>query len=229
MFLGEPLTNQMAAHELLPKWKALAVLSSDALSSVAYATEEILIPLAAFSLMAVNWSIPIALGIATLLVILTVSYRQTIDAYPSGGGAYIVAKENLGTYAGLIAGASLLIDYALTVAVSVASGVENIASAFPFLGEHKEIIGALMVILIMVFNLRGVKESATIFAIPTYLFILSILVLIAVGAWRLLTGVSVPVVNAFHPEYPSVPLFLVLRAFASGCAALTGIEAISNG
>jgi amino acid transporter len=138
ILLGEPLSSQMAVHELIPKWKALAVLSSDALSSVAYATEEILIPLAAFSVLAVNWSIPIGIGIAILLTILTVSYRQTIDAYPSGGGAYIVAKENLGTHAGLVAGASLLIDYVLTVAVSTASGVENLASAFPSLCDFPD-------------------------------------------------------------------------------------------
>src|ERR1700722_7412116 len=173
ILLGEPLTNKMASHELIPKWKAFAVLSSDALSSVAYATEEILIPLAAFGVMAVSWSIPIALGITGLLVVVTASYRQTIDSYPNGGGAYIVAKENLGTYAGLVAGASLLIDYVLTVSVSVASGVANLASAFPILLEHKELMGASILLLITVFNLRGVRESATIFALPTYLFIAS--------------------------------------------------------
>ena len=143
-FVGEPLTNQMMAHQRIPKWKALAVLSSDALSSVAYATEEILIPLAAFSAAALTWSIPIAIAIATLLTILTISYRQTIDSYPSGGGAYIVAKENLRTYAGLVAGASLLTDYILTVAVSTAAGVENIGSAFPFIHEHRVLVGIIV-------------------------------------------------------------------------------------
>jgi amino acid transporter len=227
--LGEPLSNQMAAHERIPKWKALAVLSSDALSSVAYATEEILIPLAAFSAMAVTWSIPIALGIGMLLVIITVSYRQTIDAYPNGGGAYIVAKENLGTTAGLIAGASLLIDYVLTVAVSTAAGVENLSSAFPFLGEHKEFIGAVIIFVIMVFNLRGVRESASIFALPTYIFIASFVIMILAGFFQMLSGHAVPVASLVHDSYPAVPLFLVLRAFSSGCSALTGIEAISNG
>src|SRR3954469_25431032 len=151
--LGEPLSNQMADHELIPKWKALAVLSSDALSSVAYATEEVLIPLAAFSLLAVSWSIPIAITIALLLAIVTISYRQTIDAYPNGGGAYTVTKENLGTNAGLVAGAALLIDYVLTVAVSVAAGVENIAAAFPDLLPHKVLIGILVVGFIMILNL----------------------------------------------------------------------------
>jgi amino acid transporter len=229
LILGEPLANQMAIHERIPKWKALAVLSSDALSSVAYATEEILIPLAAFSALAMNWSIPIALGITFLLVVVTTSYRQTIDAYPNGGGAYIVAKDNLGTYPGLVAGASLLIDYVLTVAVSTASGVENLASAFPFLAQHKELVGACIIIVIMLFNLRGVRESATFFALPTYLFIFSFLILILVGAWNMVTGSAVPVVSVVPEAYPALPVFLVLRAFASGCSALTGIEAISNG
>ena len=227
--LGDPLSSEMAAHERIPKWKALAVLSSDALSSVAYATEEILIPLAAFTMTAVAWSLPIALAITLLLVIITVSYRQTIDAYPSGGGAYTVAKENIGTNAGLIAGAALLIDYTLTVAVSVAAGVANIASALPFLNEHKEAVGILVILIIMVLNLRGVRESASIFAFPTYLFIGSIFILIGSGIWQTTSG-SVPLsAPVIHETYPAIPLFLVLRSFSSGCAALTGVEAISNG
>lgn len=229
IFVGEPLSNQMAVHELIPKWKALAVLSSDALSSVAYATEEILIPLAAFGALAVNWSIPIAMAITSLLVILTLSYRQTIDTYPNGGGAYIVAKENLGTYPGLVAGASLLIDYVLTVAVSTASGVENLASAFPMLMEHKEIAGIVIIFVLMLLNLRGVSDSSTIFAAPTYLFILSFIVLIATGAYHALSGHVEHVVPVLNQALPAVPIFLVLRAFSSGCAAITGIEAISNG
>jgi amino acid transporter len=229
LLVGEPLSNQMAHSERIPKWKALAVLSSDALSSVAYATEEILIPLAAFSAASVVWSLPIALAIAALLAIITVSYRQTIDAYPSGGGAYTVAKENLGTHAGLVAGASLLIDYVLTVAVSTAAGVENLAAALPWLAQHKELLGAVIVIVIMLFNLRGVRESASVFAIPTYLFIGSFVAMILVGLWKMMLG-EVPVVAPIvHEVYPEVPLFLVLHAFASGCSALTGVEAISNG
>lgn len=229
LILGAPLSNQMASHERISKTKALAVLSSDALSSVAYATEEILIPLAAFSALAVSWSIPIALGISLLLIIVTVSYRQTIEAYPGGGGAYIVAKENLGTTAGLIAGASLLIDYVLTVSVSVASGVENLASAFPLLFAHKEAIGASIILVIMLFNLRGVRESASIFALPTYVFIFTFFVMIVTGFIRLAMGISMPAAPLMHEVYPAMPLFLILRAFSSGCAALTGIEAISNG
>ncbi len=227
--VGQPLANEMAENERIPKLKALAVLSSDALSSVAYATEEVLIPLAFFSITAIAWSIPIAIAIATLLIIVTVSYRQTIDAYPSGGGAYTVAKENLGTNAGLIAGASLLIDYILTVAVSIAAGVENIASAFPSLNPHREGIGTVIIILITLFNLRGLRESANIFALPTYMFIFSFLVLIGVGAYKILTGAVMPAAPLVHETYPAIPLFLLLRAFSSGCAALTGIEAISNG
>src|SRR4051812_10599541 len=165
--VGDPLSNEMLSHERIPKWKGLAVLSSDALSSVAYATEEVLIPLSLFATAAVAWSIPIALAIVFLLVVVTMSYRQTIDAYPGGGGAYTVAKDNLGTYAGLIAAAALLIDYVLTVAVSTAAGVENIASAFPILLTHKEAVGIFVIFIITIFNLRGVRESASVFAFPT--------------------------------------------------------------
>jgi amino acid transporter len=229
ILVGEPLSNSMASHERISKVKALAVLSSDALSSVAYATEEILIPLAGFSAAAMAWSMPIALGIGFLLFFLTLSYRQTIDSYPSGGGAYIVAKDNLGTYAGLIAGASLLIDYVLTVSVSIAAGMENLASAFPMLHEHKEFFGAAIICVIMIFNLRGLRESASVFAWPTYIFIFSLLSMIVVGVWRIMTGTLPPAAPVIHEVYPSVPLFLVLHAFASGCSALTGVEAISNG
>ncbi len=219
----------MEAHEKLPKWMALAVLSSDALSSIAYATEEMLIPLAAFSMAAVIYSIPIAIAIALLLIIVTMSYKQTIDRYPSGGGAYIVAKDNLGTQAGLVAGAALLIDYVLTLAVSIAAGVENLSSAFPYLIPHKVALGTVMIIIIMLLNLRGVKESASIFAIPTYFFIFSFLVMFGVGTWQLATGATVAVHPIQHETYPTIPLFILLHAFASGCSALTGIEAISNG
>ena len=229
ILVGDPIRTEMAHHERIPKWKALAVLSSDALSSVAYATEEILIPLSLFTMAAVAWSMPIAIAIGLLLLIITISYRQTIDAYPNGGGAYTVAKENLGTTAGLVAGASLLIDYTLTVSVSVAAGVENVVSAFPALAPHQVAMGSAVILLVMFLNLRGIKESASIFALPTYLFIGSILILIAVGAWRIVTGDVPPAAPVIHEAYPAVPIFLLLRAFASGCSALTGVEAISNG
>jgi amino acid transporter len=227
--LGKPLSTEDLHHERIPKWKALAVLSSDALSSVAYATEEVLIPLSLFATAAVAWSLPIALAIAVLLLIITISYRQTIDAYPGGGGAYTVAKDNLGTNAGLVAGAALLIDYILTVAVSIAAGVENISAAFPDLLAHRVLIGVILILIIMVFNLRGVRESASVFALPTYLFIFSFILLIVVGGWRLLSGDIPPVAPIIHETYPTIPIFLLLRAFSSGCSALTGIEAISNG
>jgi len=228
LFLGRPLSNDEAPHEHIPKWKALAVLSSDALSSVAYATEEVLIPLVLFASAAIVWSLPIAFAVAALLIILTLSYRQTIQAYPNGGGAYIVAKDNLGEHAGLVAGAALLIDYVLTVAVSVAAGVENITSAFPVLYSHRVLLGSSMIIIIMLINLRGVRESATIFAFPTYFFVFSFIVLILSGMWQLFTGTITSAAPIVHEVYPSIPIFLLLRAFSSGCVALTGIEAISN-
>lgn len=227
--VGTPLSSEHAHNERISKWKALAVLSSDALSSVAYATEEVLIPLSLFASAAVAWSLPIALAIAGLLLIVTMSYQQTIDAYPSGGGAYIVSKENLGTTVGLVAGAALLIDYILTVAVSVASGVENIASAFPIFLEHKVILGIVIIAIITIANLRGLKESSSIFALPTYFFIFSFIVLIFSGLFKVATGDIAAVAPIVHETYPAIPIFLLLRAFSSGCSALTGIEAISNG
>ena len=229
ILLGQPLRSEDSHHELLTKWKALAVLSSDALSSVAYATEEILLALVAFGTLAFNWSIPIGLAILVLLIFVTLSYRQTIEAYPNGGGAYIVAKENLGQTAGLVAGASLLIDYVLTVSVSVASGVENIASAAPWLQEHMVLIGVIVVIILMLLSLRGIGESATVLALPTYAFIFSILSLIAVGLFKTHSGDGNPIQEIKGQVYPELALFVILRAFASGCSALTGVEAISNG
>jgi amino acid transporter len=229
VILGQPLRSEDMHHQLLPKWKALAVLSSDALSSVAYATEEILLALIAFGTLALNWSIPIGIGILVLLVFVTLSYRQTIESYPNGGGAYIVAKENLGQTAGLIAGASLLIDYVLTVSVSVASGVENIASAFPWLQDHMVLVGVVVVFALMLMSLRGISESATILALPTYAFIFSILSLIALGLYQTQFGGPAPVSEIKNQVYPELALFIILRAFASGCSALTGVEAISNG
>ncbi|MCM0607093.1 MAG: APC family permease [Xanthomonadaceae bacterium] len=227
--IGAPIATQKAHQELIPKWKALAVLSSDALSSVAYATEEILIPLAAVATAAMIWSIPISLAIIALLLILTISYHQTIKAYPNGGGAYIVAKENLGETAGLVAGGALLIDYVLTVAVSVSAGVENIVSAFPALGQWRIVIDSALILVIMLTNLRGVRESSGIFAYPTYFFIFSMFTMLSVGFYKVFTEQVANIVPVTHQIYPEIGLFLILRAFASGCAALTGVEAISNG
>ena len=229
ILLGNPLRSEDSHHELLSKWKALAVLSSDALSSVAYGTEEIILALIAFGTLALNWSIPIALGILVLLVLVTLSYRQTIESYPNGGGAYIVAKENLGQTAGLVAGASLLIDYVLTVSVSVASGVENIVSAFPSLSAHMVVVGVFVVMVLMLLSLRGISESATVLALPTYAFIFSILTMIAVGIYQVHFGSEPHPPEIKNQIYPELALFIILRAFASGCSALTGVEAISNG
>lgn len=226
---GKPLETSAIAHERLPKWKALAVFSSDALSSVAYATQEILIPLSLFSLAATAYSLPIGLAIALLLVVVSSSYVQTIKAYPGGGGAYLVTRENLGTLPGLVTGAALLIDYVLTVAVSAAAGVEAITSAIPFLFEHRVLLGCLAILIVMMINLRGIRESGTIFALPTYFFIFCFVILIASGFFNLWMGYSVQRAPVFHETYPSISLWLILKAFSSGCAALTGIEAISDG
>jgi amino acid transporter len=236
MIVGEPLATTEAVHQRLSKVKALAVFSSDALSSTAYATEAILLVLIAAGTAALGVSWWIALGIATLLVIVAFSYYQTIHAYPQGGGAYIVSKDNLGTTPGLVAAAALLLDYILTVAVSVSAGVAALSSAFPELNPFRVHIALLIITFITVMNLRGMKESGTFFAIPTYAFIVGIFAMIGLGTLRVLTGNFTPVEppnpEALAAELTAVnglSLFLVLRAFAAGCTALTGIEAISDG
>ena len=228
--IGNPLHNSQHSHELLPKWKALALLSADALSSVAYATEEIIIPLTLTGIaFATTWSLPIALAILALMLIVALSYQQTVRAYPNGGGAYIVAKENLGVGAGLVAGAALLIDYILTVAVSVSAGVENLVSAFPSMAGIQVFTGVWVILLLMVLSLRGVKDSATIFAFPTYFFILSMFILIIVGFVKGPSDVTIHPHEVLLNNLPELGLIMILRAFSSGCTALTGIEAISNG
>ncbi|HEV8376655.1 MAG TPA: APC family permease [Candidatus Polarisedimenticolia bacterium] len=228
LLVGDPLATSEASHQRISKTVALAVFSSDALSSTAYATEEILLALSAGGAAALAWGLPVAFAVATLLVIVAVSYRQTIYAYPSGGGAYIVAKENLGVGPGLVAGAALLVDYVLTVAVSIAAGVAAITSAFPPLYEHRVACGIGMVAFITLANLRGVRESGAFFAPPTYLFIFSVAALLLVGFFRTqvlgMAGAPSPALEAAEP----ITIFLLLRAFSSGCTALTGVEAISN-
>jgi amino acid transporter len=233
--LGSPYTTSQMIHERLSKLMALPVFASDALSSSAYATEEILLVLAAAGTGAFMYSLPIAGAIAVLLVLVAVSYRQTIKAYPNGGGAYIVARENLGTNVGLVAAGALLVDYVLTVAVSVAAGVAAVTSAIPDLQDFRILIGVGVVILITLANLRGVRESGAIFAAPTYFFILALTSLIAVGLAKVIIG-DAPgsLLHAAPPQTSetatkALGLFLILKAFSSGCAALTGIEAISNG
>lgn len=233
--IGEPLATNQASHQRLSKFKALAVFSSDALSSTSYATEAILLVLIAVGTGALAVSWPIALGIVGLMLVVAFSYYQTVHAYPNGGGAYIVSKDNLGTGPGLVAAASLLIDYILTVAVSVSAGVAALTSAFPELAPNRVAIAIIIVAFITVMNLRGVKESGTFFSIPTYAFVVGIMTMIVWGLIRLATG-NVPeplegqvVTDGIIQANESLTLFIVLRAFSAGCTALTGIEAISNG
>lgn len=228
--VGLPLKTKEAAHERLSKRLALAVFSSDALSSVAYATEEILLVLTLAGTAMVGYSIPLSLSIIGLLAILTMSYRQIIFEYPEGGGAYIVGKSNLGEWPGLVAAAALMIDYVLTVAVSIAAGMAALTSAVPALLPHRETLCYAAILLVIVVNLRGVRESGQFFAVPTYVFIGSIAAMLGVGAVQILFG------HAARIEPPpsiavteSLTLFLLLRAFSSGCTALTGVEVISNG
>src|ERR1043166_7629191 len=245
LLVGSPIRTARLAHERLSKKTALAIFASDALSSTAYATEQILLVLAADYLAggahAFERVVPISIAISLLLVVVAISYRQTIFAYPSGGGAFIVAKENLGTLPGLIAGASLLVDYVLTVSVSVAAGVEAITSAmvgtrFAGLHDHRIWLCLFFIAFITVANLRGVREAGALFAAPSYAFILSFIGLITYGLIRYyLNPGIVPIPNdadlKIAEGYHAQPLgmFLLLGAFANGCAALTGIEAISNG
>lgn len=226
--IGSPLTTAQASHERLTKPKALAVLSSDALSSVAYATEEIMRVLLLAGTVALSVSLPIGLALIVLLLIVGFSYRQTIRAYPGGGGSYIVAKDNLGTLPGLTAAGSLLISYILTVSVSVAAGVVALTSAYPALAAYDVLLGVGVIALITTINLRGIRESGTVFMLPTYAFLLCISALLVVGLARFgfgPPGAPRQVVEAVQP----LTLLLVLRAFSSGGAALTGVEAISDG
>lgn len=231
IILGPPLASAEIHEQRLSKRVALAVFSSDALSSVAYASEEILLVLVTAGMAAVQLSLPIAVAIGILLLILISSYSETIRAYPSGGGAYIVAKENLGKLPGLVAGASLMTDYILTAAVSIASGVAAITSAFPMLYPYRIGLCILFLLIVTLANLRGVKESGFIFSIPTYLFVVAFAALLVVGFYRYFFDPPSAVLSVEHypPATSALGYFLVLRAFSSGCAALTGVEAISNG
>lgn len=231
LVLGAPIPSHELIHQRLSKKVALAVFSSDNLSSVAYATEEILLILVLGGALAVQQSIWIALAIGILLIIVVTSYRQTIQTYPSGGGAYIVAKENLGTHFGLVAAAALLADYILTVSVSIAAGVAAITSAFPSLFDHRVALCTIFIIIITLANLRGVKESGILFSIPTYLFVVTMFLLLGVGFYRFFFGTITPVQATTTLAAPTqaLTLFLLLRSFSAGCAALTGVEAISNG
>ncbi len=222
-----------APHQTIGKAVGLAVFASDALSSTAYATQEILCVLTAAGLAAYGYVFPISIAIVALLAIVTISYEQTIHAYPGGGGAYIVSRDNLGESYAQVAGAALLLDYILTVAVSISSGVAQIVSAFPALDSYRVELAVAAVILVMMINLRGVKESGTAFAIPTYFFVVMMFITVGLGFIRYITGSLGAVVDPPAVLLPDtllpVTAFLLLHAFANGTTALTGVEAISNG
>ena len=241
---GRPLPSERLEHERLNKKTALAVLSSDAISSVAYATDQILFVLGgAIGLAAVNYVFGISAVIVGLLVLVGLSYRQTVFAYPNGGGSYTVARENLGAMPGLVAAAALLTDYILTVAVSISGGVAAITSAYAWLAPHTVLLCALSIILLTTVNLRGVRESGAAFSLPTYAFIVMMLALLGVGVYRYFTGhelaplaealkvdpVSVRANGGVSPITGFALVYLLMRGFAEGCAAMTGTEAISNG
>ncbi|CAN5280035.1 APC family permease [soil metagenome] len=231
--LGRPRSSRELGHQLLPRWMALPVFSSDPLSSVAYATQEMMLVLALAGAGAFSLVLPLSGAVALLMVVVITSYRQTVRAYPHGGGAYIVARENLGDTPGLVAGAALLIDYALTVAVSIAAGVAAITSAAPGMMEHRAWAALGFLLLVALANLRGVKEAGLLFALPTYTFVATILTLVLVGVARCGLGVGgcpqAPSAGTSLEAGGALTLFLVLRAFSSGATALTGVEAISNG
>jgi amino acid transporter len=229
---GRPLPTADAPNQAIGKAVGLAVFSSDALSSTAYATQEIMIILAMAGSAALAFVLPISVAIVVLLAIVTFSYEQTIHAYPGGGGAYIVARDNLGVFPAQVAGAALLMDYILTVAVSVSSGVAQVASAFPAVHEHKVMLGIVLVVFVMVVNLRGVKESGAVLALPTFFFVAMMALTVGTGLVRHLLGTLHPVSDPPPLDVEpvrAISLFLVLHAFSSGTTALTGVEAISNG
>ncbi len=233
LLIGAPLPTRALVHQTVNRVIGLAVFASDALSSTAYATEEILIILAMAGLSAsvFDLSIPVAIAIGILLVIVTISYRQTIYAYPNGGGAYIVARDNLGELPAQVAGAALLTDYILTVAVSISAGVAQITSGLPELTPYRVELAVGIIILMTILNLRGVRESGFVFSIPTYFFLTIMFLTLGIGLIRVLTG-TLPTVTGVEPIHhvaEPLTLFLVLKAFSSGCTALTGVEAISNG
>jgi amino acid transporter len=227
--LGSPLPTEQVAHRRLNKVRALAAFSPDALSSIAYANEEIFLALVVAGGAGLSLSLPIAVAIAALLILVAVSYFQTIQRYPSGGGSYVVARENLGTVPGLIAGASLLLDYVLTAAVSVTAGIAALASAFPVLWTHRVGLSLLILLIITLLNLRGVRETGTWMCIPVYTFLVAYFVMIAIGIGKAAIQGPTSLVSTAPPAARAATMLLVLRAFAVGCTALTGIETVSNG
>ncbi|HUN22314.1 MAG TPA: APC family permease [Anaerolineales bacterium] len=235
--IGAPFPNSRDAHERVDNIRALAIFASDPISSNAYATEAIMSVLILISVGALQLTLPIATGVAALVVMVAVSYIQTIYHYPNEGGAYSVAKDNLGKNVALLAAAALLIDYVLTVSVSAAAGVRALTSAFPVLYDYRVLIATLAILFLMWINLRGIRESGTIFAVPTYAFVIGVLIVVVIGIYRLVTDTLPPFEppllehhEVHHGEIVGFAyIYLLLRAFAGGCTALTGIEAISNG
>ncbi|KRL58357.1 APC family permease [Latilactobacillus fuchuensis] len=228
-FIGKPLKTSDEGDQKLGRFKALALLSSDALSSVAYGPEQIVVVLTTLSAAAIWYSIPIAAFVLILLLALTLSYRQVIHAYPGGGGAYVVSSENLGKNAGLIAGGSLLVDYMLTVAVSISAGAEAITSAIPPLYGHQVGISLIIVIILMAMNLRGMRESASFLMVPVYLFVVMMTIMVIVGCYKIFSG-AIPfhAASTVGAVVPGISMALIFRAFSSGSSSLTGVEAISN-
>src|SRR5690242_4775024 len=236
LLLGRPFRSDRLKHTLLPKRIALPVFASDALSSVAYAPDEILLTLSVAGASAFVFSPWVALAVVVVMLTVVASYRQNVHAYPSGGGDYEVATVNLGGRYGLAVASALLVDYVLTVAVSISSGVANLGSVLPFVAEHKVGVAVVAVVVLTAMNLRGIRESGTAFAFPVYAFMIVIIGMVLTGLFRIfvlgddLKAPSADLTITQEHEFAGVAMaFLLLRAFSSGCAALTGVEAISNG
>ncbi len=229
LIIGPPLPTKQLAETRLNKIRALAAFSPDALSSIAYANQEIYLALAVAGSLGLAQAWPIGLAIIAILIAVALSYYQTIHGYPSGGGSYVVARENLGTLAGLVAASALLVDYLLTAAVSLTAGVAAIASAFPVLWEYRIPAALVLLAIITLINLRGIQETGTLMAVPVYFFLVTYLPMLAYGAWRLLHDGPGSLATVTPPAMQPLTTLLFLRAFATGCTALTGIEAISNG
>ena len=235
LLVGRALRSDKLGDTLLPKRVALPVFASDALSSNAYATQEILLVLSVSGIAYINSSLWVAFAVATVMGVVVMSYRQNVHAYPSGGGDYEVVTTNLGRKPGLVVASALLVDYVMTVAVSIAAAKDNIASAFPYFSNHGVVLAVVLIAILTVLNLRGAKESGTLFAIPTYAFIFSILIMVGWAGFQLMQGVELKAESAdwsitAEQSFTGFALiFLFARAFSSGCTALTGVEAISNG
>lgn len=227
--LGSPLPTAGLGNEKLGKFKALATFAPDALSSIAYANQEIFLGLAAAGAAGLNFTFALGVVITVILAIVAFSYLQTIHEYSTGGGSYIVAKENLGQFAGLIAGAALMLDYLLVAAVSLTAGVEALASAYPIFWEYKIVIALFLLLLITLLNLRGMQETGTVMSVPVYLFIGSFIVMIIYGLVKTQTSAPIPFEQSLLAPAQPLTIFVLLHAFASGSTALTGVEAISNG